>query len=46
MKRIKKGKMVVKIVNEEIVEMMGKEGVDIDMKENEKVVIMMVGLKG
>lgn len=46
MKRIKKGKMVVKIVNEEIVEMMGKEGVDIDMNENEKVVIMMVGLKG
>ena len=41
------GQMVIKIVNEELVRLMGSETTEIDLKpSNEITVIMMVGLKG
>ncbi|MBE5963542.1 MAG: signal recognition particle protein [Lachnospiraceae bacterium] len=41
------GQMVIKIVNEEMVKLMGSETTDIDIKPgNEITVIMMVGLQG
>tara|TARA_R100001129_G_scaffold178561_2_gene154503 strand:- start:831 stop:2411 length:1581 start_codon:yes stop_codon:yes gene_type:complete len=45
-KSIKPGQMVVKIVHDELVEMLGSEGVGIDLNAAAPVVIMMVGLQG
>ncbi|THV22208.1 signal recognition particle protein [Peteryoungia ipomoeae] len=46
LKSIKPGQMVVKIVHDELVEMLGSEGVTIDLNAAAPVVIMMVGLQG
>ncbi len=46
LKAIKPGQMVVKIVHDELVEMLGSEGVGIDLHAAAPVVIMMVGLQG
>ncbi len=46
LKSIKPGQMVVKIVHDELVEMLGSEGVGIDLHAPAPVVIMMVGLQG
>jgi signal recognition particle subunit SRP54 len=46
LKSIKPGQMVVKIVHDELVEMLGTEGVSIDLHAAAPVVIMMVGLQG
>jgi signal recognition particle subunit SRP54 len=46
LKSIKPGQMVVKIVHDELVEMLGSEGVSIDLNAPAPVVIMMVGLQG
>ncbi|MEX3011691.1 signal recognition particle protein [Hoeflea sp. TYP-13] len=46
LKSIKPGQMVVKIVHDELVEMLGAEGVPIDLNAPAPVVIMMVGLQG
>jgi signal recognition particle subunit SRP54 len=46
LKSIKPGQMVVKIVHDELVEMLGAEGVSIDLHAPAPVVIMMVGLQG
>lgn len=46
LKSIKPGQMVVKIVHDELVEMLGPEGVAIDLNAPAPVVIMMVGLQG
>jgi signal recognition particle subunit SRP54 len=45
-KSIKPGQMVVKIVHDELVELLGTEGVGIDLNAPAPVVIMMVGLQG
>ena len=45
-KSIKPGQMVVKIVHDELVEMLGSEGRTIDLNAPAPVVIMMVGLQG
>ncbi|PLU74633.1 signal recognition particle protein, partial [Sinorhizobium medicae] len=45
-KSIKPGQMVVKIVHDELVAMLGSEGVTIDLNAPAPVVIMMVGLQG
>lgn len=45
-KSIKPGQMVVKIVHDELVEMLGSEGIGIDLNAAAPVVIMMVGLQG
>ena len=45
-KSIKPGQMVVKIVHDELVDMLGAEGVAIDLNAPAPVVIMMVGLQG
>lgn len=44
-KNVNPGQMFVKIVHDELVETLGKEKVDIDVRENPSV-IMMVGLQG
>lgn len=46
LKSIKPGQMVVKIVHDELVEMLGSEGVSIDLNAAAPVVVMMVGLQG
>ncbi|RFC68388.1 MULTISPECIES: signal recognition particle protein [Mesorhizobium] len=46
LKSIKPGQMVVKIVHDELVEMLGAEGVPIDLNAPAPVVLMMVGLQG
>ncbi|MDQ0456668.1 signal recognition particle protein [Rhizobium paknamense] len=46
LKSIKPGQMVVKIVHDELVDMLGAEGVTIDLHAPAPVVIMMVGLQG
>ncbi|WP_331372548.1 signal recognition particle protein [Sinorhizobium chiapasense] len=46
LKSIKPGQMVVKIVHDELVAMLGSEGVPIDLNAPAPVVIMMVGLQG
>ena len=46
LKSIKPGQMVVKIVHDELVEMLGSEGVGVDLNAAAPVVIMMVGLQG
>ncbi|EJF91534.1 signal recognition particle protein [Bartonella tamiae] len=46
LKSIKPGQMVVKIVHDELVEMLGNEGISIDLNAPAPVVIMMVGLQG
>ena len=46
LKSIKPGQMVVKIVHDQLVEMLGSEGVTIDLNAPAPVVIMMVGLQG
>lgn len=46
LKSIKPGQMVVKIVHDELVEMLGAEGVPIDLNAPAPVVVMMVGLQG
>jgi len=46
LKSIKPGQMVVKIVHDELVEMLGSEGVSVDLHAPAPVVIMMVGLQG
>lgn len=46
LKSIKPGQMVVKIVHDELVDMLGSEGVGIDLNAPAPVVIMMVGLQG
>lgn len=46
LKSIKPGQMVVKIVHDELVDMLGAEGVSIDLNAPAPVVIMMVGLQG
>lgn len=46
LKSIKPGQMVVKIVHDELVSMLGEEGVPIDLNAPAPVVIMMVGLQG
>ncbi len=43
---IKPGQMVVKIVHDELVQMLGAEGVAIDLNAPPPVVIMMIGLQG
>src|SRR5690606_9660307 len=43
---IKPGQMVVKIVHDELVDMLGAEGVSIDLNAPAPVVVMMVGLQG
>ena len=45
-KSIKPGQMVVKIVHDELVEMLGSEGKTIDLNAPAPVVVMMVGLQG
>src|SRR5690554_3897384 len=45
-KSIKPGQMVVKIVHDELVEMLGAEGETIDLNAPPPVVVMMVGLQG
>jgi signal recognition particle subunit SRP54 len=45
-KSIKPGQMVVKIVHDELVDLLGTEGVGIDLNAPAPVVIMMVGLQG
>ncbi len=45
-KSIKPGQMVVKIVHDELIAMLGSEGVTIDLNAAAPVVIMMVGLQG
>src|SRR6201991_4133697 len=46
LKSIKPGQMVVKIVHDELVEMLGTDGVGIDLNAPAPVVVMMVGLQG
>ncbi|MCO6188086.1 signal recognition particle protein [Rhizobium sp. L1K21] len=46
LKSIKPGQMVVKIVHDELVEMLGSEGQTIELNAAAPVVIMMVGLQG
>ena len=46
LKSIKPGQMVVKIVHDELVEMLGSEGTTIDLNAPAPVVVMMVGLQG
>ena len=46
LKSIKPGQMVVKIVHDELVAMLGSEGVAIDLNAPAPVVVMMVGLQG
>ncbi|MCR4268694.1 signal recognition particle protein [Nitratireductor sp. ZSWI3] len=46
LKSIKPGQMVVKIVHDELVEMLGAEGETIDLNAPAPVVVMMVGLQG
>src|SRR5918995_2159798 len=46
LKSIKPGQMVVKIVHDELVEMLGSEGQSIDLNAPAPVVVMMVGLQG
>ena len=46
LKSIKPGQMVVKIVHDELVEMLGAEGHSIDLNAPAPVVVMMVGLQG
>ena len=46
LKSIKPGQMVVKIVHDELVEMLGTDGQSIDLNAVAPVVIMMVGLQG
>ncbi|MCO5064354.1 MAG: signal recognition particle protein [Rhizobiaceae bacterium] len=46
LKSIKPGQMVVKIVHDELVEMLGSEGETIDLNAPAPVVLMMVGLQG
>ncbi|AUW44849.1 Signal Recognition Particle (SRP) component with 4.5S RNA (ffs) [Rhizobium leguminosarum] len=46
LKSIKPGQMVVKIVHDELIEMLGGEGVGIDLHAAAPVVVMMVGLQG
>jgi signal recognition particle subunit SRP54 len=46
LKSIKPGQMVVKIVHDELVEMLGTEGEGIEPQRRSPVVIMMVGLQG
>jgi signal recognition particle subunit SRP54 len=45
-KSVKPGQMVVKIVHDELVEMLGSEGEPIDLNAAAPVVIMMAGLQG
>jgi len=45
-KSVKPGQMVVKIVHDELVAMLGNEGVAIDLAASAPVIIMMVGLQG
>ena len=46
LKSIKPGQMVVKIVHDELVEMLGSDSAGIDLNAPAPVVIMMVGLQG
>ena len=46
LRSIKPGQMVVKIVHDELVEMLGAEGETIDLNAPAPVVVMMVGLQG
>ena len=46
LKSIKPGQMVVKIVHDELVEMLGRDAVPIDLNAPAPVVVMMVGLQG
>jgi signal recognition particle subunit SRP54 len=46
LKSIKPGQMVVKIVHDELVEMLGSESASVDLNAPAPVVIMMVGLQG
>ena len=46
LKSIKPGQMVVKIVHDELVEMLGSDGQTIDLNAPAPVVVMMVGLQG
>ena len=46
LKSIKPGQMVVKIVHDELIEMLGSEGEGIDLNAPAPVVVMMVGLQG
>ncbi|MDZ5699379.1 signal recognition particle protein [Chelativorans sp. M5D2P16] len=46
LKSVKPGQMVVKIVHDELVEMLGAEGETIDLNAPAPVVLMMVGLQG
>jgi signal recognition particle subunit SRP54 len=45
-KSVKPGQMVVKIVHDELVEMLGSEGEVIDLNAPAPIVIMMAGLQG
>ena len=45
-KSVSPGQQIVKIVHDELVEMLGAEGVTIDLNAPSPVVIMMVGLQG
>ncbi|WEX09716.1 signal recognition particle protein [Chelativorans sp. AA-79] len=46
LKSVKPGQMVVKIVHDELVEMLGEEGETVDLNAPAPVVVMMVGLQG
>jgi signal recognition particle subunit SRP54 len=46
LKSIKPGQMVVKIVHDELIDMLGAEGQTIDLNAPAPVVVMMVGLQG
>jgi len=46
LKSVKPGQMVVKIVHDELIDMLGSEGETIDLNAPAPVVIMMVGLQG
>lgn len=46
MKSLTPGQMVVKIVNEELTDLMGKENSKLDLRDSTPHVVMMVGLQG
>ncbi|AMC13196.1 signal recognition particle protein [Liberibacter crescens] len=46
LKSIKPGQMVIKIVHDELVEILGKENIELDLNAPAPVVIMIIGLQG
>ncbi|AHA27614.1 signal recognition particle protein [Candidatus Liberibacter americanus] len=46
LKSIKPGQMIIKIVHDELVEILGRENVDLEINAPSPIVIMMIGLQG